>query len=333
VRGLLGKRILFIGTGFYDYESSIVNRLRRHQAVVDAFFDRPAMVRSGPLAGRLNHPDHKAHSLIERHQRKILAESADSAYDFVLVIKGADLTLPFLQALRHAHGSAEFILYLWDTLHKVAGIEERLPYFDRMLTFDRKDALERPTFQFRPLFYRDDAKLAPLKRNAEPPIDLCFIGWLHSDRLPLMRRIQSLAESQGMSVFLYLYTGVSTWLKLAAKGAGRDVHFRSLSYHKVMNINQGSRVILDFPHKGQCGITMRAIEAIGLGRKLITTATDIVNYDFYSTDNIRLLEGDDLEIDPAFVRSPASFLPEQVRLRYSLDSWIGDVFGVALRSS
>jgi hypothetical protein len=333
VRSLPGKRILFIGTGFYDYEASIVTRLRRHHAVVDAFFDRPALVRGGPLAGRLSHPEHKAHWLIERHQGGILAAVRGSQYDFVLAIKGADLALPFLEALRQAQRGAEFILYLWDTLHKVAGIEERLPYFDRVLTFDRKDALARPTFQFRPLFYRDDIAPAPLNRGAAESIDLCFIGWLHSDRLPLMRRVQSLAEMQRMSVFLYLYTGGFTWLKLATKRAARDVHTRPLGYHKVMNTNQRARAILDFPHKDQCGITMRAIEAVGLGKKLLTTATDIVNYDFYSADNIRLLESDDLKLDPAFVRSPATPLPEQIRLRYSLDSWLAEVFGVALNPS
>ena len=49
MNGLSGKRILFISIGFYDYEASIVRRLRELGAVVHAFLDRPMAVRQGVL--------------------------------------------------------------------------------------------------------------------------------------------------------------------------------------------------------------------------------------------------------------------------------------------
>jgi hypothetical protein len=198
---LRGKQILFIGTGFYDYEASIVERLTRHGAMVRTFL--PAVLRKGiwGLARRLSRP--KGEALIDSHERAILRCAADLAFDYVLVIKSVDLRTQFLEELRHHQPNATFILYLWDSLAKMQEIGARLPYFDRVLTFDRADAALNTGFQFRPLFYRDNSHTAA-EPSRDSRIDLCFVGWLHSERLETIRRIQSIARSQHMSLFIFL---------------------------------------------------------------------------------------------------------------------------------
>ena len=46
------------------------------------------------------------------------------------------------------------------------------------------------------------------------------------------------------------------------------------------------RCVVDVENPGQHGLTMRSIEIIGLKRKFITTNPDIVNYDFYNSNNM-----------------------------------------------
>ena len=157
-------------------------------------------------------------------------------------------------------------------------------------------------------------------------IDLCFVGLLHSDRLEMIRRLQEMAQSQGISFFVYLYTGLYTSLKLARANNAKNIHFRPLSYRKLMELNRRTAVILDLPHAAQSGLTMRAIEAVGLGKKLITTASDVVHYDFFSIDNVQLLRSDDLRLDRGFICKPPAHYPEAIRHRYSLDAWLEDVF-------
>jgi hypothetical protein len=326
VKGLAGKRILFIGIGFYDYEASIVARLRSHDAVVHAFFDRPVILREGLVAAALRRAGVPALGLIKRHERRILNHARGALYDYVLVIKGTDLRLTFLQTLRRQQTKAEFILYQWDNLARLPGIEDRIPYFDRVLTFDRKDATERPALEFRPLFFRDDEAPSRNQINAEEPVDLSFVGSLHSNRLRIIRRTQALANSQGMSIYVYLYTGLFTCMKLALRKDSRDVHARQISYQTLMAINRRSGAILDLPHADQSGLTIRAIEAVGLGKKLITTARDIVHYDFFSSDNICVIRADEVTIERAFVSQPSSPVPERIRSRYSLDGWLADIF-------
>jgi hypothetical protein len=326
VKGLAGKRILFIGIGFYDYENSIVARLRQHGALVHAFFDRPEILREGVVAAALRRAGITGLGLIKHHERRILGAAAGSPYDYVLVIKGTDLRLAFLTELRRQHTKAEFILYQWDNLARLRGFEDRIPYFDRVLTFDRQDAAERPALKFRPLFFRDDPAPSGNQSARGGPIDLSFVGSLHSNRLQIVRRAQALADSQGMSIFVYIYTGLFTRLKLALRKNAQDVHATQLAYEAVMAINRRSGAILDLPHADQSGLSIRAIEAVGLGKKLITTARDIVHYDFYSSENIQLIPIDEVMIDPRFIRGPARPVPERVRSRYSLDAWLADVF-------
>lgn len=324
VRDLAGKRILFIGIGFYDYESSIVDRLRSRGAHVRSFIALPGILQSNALSKLLRMAGGTRLGLIHRHERHILRRSSDTAYDHVLVIKSTELRPAFLAALRRQQGRAEFILYQWDSLVRMPGVEERLPFFDRILTFDRQDALARPNLTFRPLFYRCDS--LPPMGETELPVDLCFVGWLHSDRLAVLRKLQAAAESQGMSFHVYLYTGLRTFLQLLLGRNARDVHVRTLSYAKLLECYRRATVIVDLPHARQSGLTMRAIEAVGAGRKLLTTARDIVHYDLYASGNVRVMPDDLAQLDGEFLRRPATPYPEKTRCRYSLDTWINDVF-------
>lgn len=307
--GLAGTRILFIGIGFYDYEQCIVERLRFRGANVDSFQASAPVFRNG----------------IHSHEQAILRRTGEATYDQVLIVKATGLRPVFLETLRRQQHRAEFILYQWDSLARLPGVEERIPFFDRILTFDRRDAETHANLAFRPLFYRE----APVSGNAGPSsstVQLCFIGWLHSDRLSMLRRLQAIAASQEMSFQVYLYTGLRTFLRLILDRNARDVHVRTLAYSEVLECYRRAAVIVDLPHVRQAGLTMRAIETVGMGRKLLTTAEDVDNYDFYSSSNVRILHPEALELDRAFIREPATPYAEHVRRRYSLDAWIDDVF-------
>jgi hypothetical protein len=326
LNGLRGKKILFIGIGFYDYEASIVARLRRHDAQVHAFYDRPALLRRSMFATSVRLARIDTAPLISRHEKDILRRIGDVRFDYVLIIKASELRTFFLETLRQRLSSAHFILYQWDSLVRMPGIEARLHYFDRILSFDRADCAAHPNILFRPLFYRDES---PPLRGPAADLDLCFVGWLHSDRLSVIRRLQAQARSHGVSFFVYLFTGIRTALRLSFGGNGRNVHVRPLPYSKLLALYRRASVVLDLPHALQSGLTMRAIEAIGHGRKLLTTALDVVNYDFYSIDNVCVMRPDELELAPPFIHAPPARYPPSIVRRYSLDGWIEDVFDLA----
>jgi hypothetical protein len=318
LRDLTGRKILLIGIGFYDYEHSIATRLRERGAELTVFQDQPPELQSGLRRLFLRNPD----AVLARHEQRMLDAAKVQPFDQVLVIKAVGLRLPFLKALRSQLPASEFILYQWDSLTRLDGIEERLPLFDRVLTFDRKDSQTRPEMAFRPLFFRT---IPPSDAPATLDIDVAFVGWLHSDRLESARRMQADAKAKGLSTFVYLYTGWLTWLKLVLRGQARDVHPRTLSYARLQTINRRARCIYDLPHALQTGLTMRTIETLGMQKKLITTSQDVVHYDFYNADNVRVVRLPETGLDREFVRSLPTPVDPNILRRYSLDGWLDDV--------
>lgn len=315
-----GCRILLIGIGFYDYEHSIATRLRERGAELVVFQDQPPELQSG-LSRFIQR---NANAVLATHEQRIL-DAARTPFDQVLVIKAVGLRMKFLKRLRQSLSHCEFILYQWDSLARLEGIEERLPLFDRVLTFDRKDSQARPEMAFRPLFFRN---LSTLAKTTPPDIDVVFVGWLHSDRLKLLRRMQADAKVLDLTTFVYLYTGWLTWLKLVMRGQARDVHPRALSYQRLQRFSQRARCIYDLPHSLQNGLTMRTIETLGIHKKLITTAQDVVHYDFYNESNVRVITLPETGLDRNFIKSKPESIDPGVLRRYSLDTWLDDVFGI-----
>jgi hypothetical protein len=83
---------------------------------------------------------------------------------------------------------------------------------------------------------------------------------------------------------------------------------------------------VDIQHPKQQGLTMRAIEALGSRRKLLTTNASIRTYDFYSPENIRIIGRHGVALCPEFFKTPGVEVPELVYHKYSIDGWLDSVF-------
>jgi len=266
----------------------------------------------------------------DRYQRYLLERIARTKFDYVFVIKGELLSERFISELKIRNDGAKFILYQWDSMARVPDIRRILPYFDRVLSFDRRDCLEHSGIIFRPLFYRD----ATISQARPSPIayDLTFIGWLHSDRFGRLLEIENELSARGLRVYFYLYTGVGTYLRYFVRGKHKLLHFRKLPFDQVTKIVGASKCVLDLPHPDQNGLTIRSIEAVGMRRKLVTTNSDIVNYDFFDRRNILAAEKLDFAEIASFIESGPGFVPEEVLRGYTLDNWLITVFGLSSAS-
>jgi hypothetical protein len=49
-------------------------------------------------------------------------------------------------------------------------------------------------------------------------------------------------------------------------------------------------VVIDIVQRGQSGLTMRAIEALAAGKKIITNNKNIINEPFYNNKNIMIID-------------------------------------------
>lgn len=82
-----------------------------------------------------------------------------------------------------------------------------------------------------------------------------------------------------------------------------------------------ARCIIDIVQEGQEGITLRPLEAIAYGKKLLTNNKNIKQHDFYSPKNIFILGEDNFHDIDQFINSPQLSLPPTVTTKYDIASW------------
>lgn len=283
----LRKQIIFIGIGFYDYEEIIKKYIEEQGAIVNYinscfnnFYSR--------FFKRI-HMDKVATLYLQRLRTKQLRALPDNN-DTIFVIKGENLSKEDLFYLKQHNPNAQFILYLWDSLIRHANKELLLENFDHIWSFDRKDCKENPLLKFRPLFYRN------FFQTTTKYYYLSFIGWMHSDRLTIVRSIRNQLKAQNKSYYIKLYMGKFSYFfaRYIIHQLDSDdkelITLKPIPYEKYQHITAASNIVLDITHPLQSGLTMRTIETLVAGSYLMTTNADIANYPEISANNYTVFD-------------------------------------------
>ena len=172
-------------------------------------------------------------------------------------------------------------------------------------------------------------------RNTEiaQSYDISFVGTCHSDRLSIINKIKTNQPSLRYYFFCYLQSWFMYYYHYLRESEYRKVpksffQFASMSMGAVADIMHRSKAILDIQHPAQTGLTMRTIETLGIGRKLITTNADIASYDFFDKENILIIDRSNPVIPNSFIEGDIKELPQHIYEKYSLNGWVKEVFGL-----
>lgn len=279
----------------------------------------------------------KAPKFLSLHNKiyyKRLLNSIDFYPDIVLVIQGDMFEHSSMEIIHKKWPKAKTVLYLWDNLENLHGVRHKLTWFDKVFSFDPTDARKFDGIRFRPLFFTDDFGTgASTQRNN---YDLSSIGTIHSDRYSVIRKITKIAKSRKLKVYQFNYLP-ARWLftlyKLFKKGfegaKPGEFSFEKMPLGEISKIQKSSKVILDINHPKQRGLTIRTIEIMALGKKMITTNSDIVNYDFFNPQNVFVMSRNNVELPPQeFFDSAPVAIPEKIREGYSIEHWVREVLGI-----
>jgi hypothetical protein len=323
-RSLTGKRVLLIAPRFFGYEDDIAAELRRRGGQVDFIRDRPF---DKPLMKAVTRFRRDwVMPAANRFYRRELEALGTASYDLVLVINGQTLSTEILQDMRRASPAATFILYMWDSAKVRSRVVENLPLFDRTLSFDPHSA-QAFGMKFRPLFFAPGFS----QGEGEPDLAISFVGTIHTDRYPIIRSVARQLPV-GLSAFWYLYLQapwVYRFQKLfnpAFKGASMaEFSFSPLPKSEVQAIFRRSRAVVDIEHPLQTGLTIRTIETLGAGKKLLTTNRQIIDYDFFDPANVHVLDRRDPVIPVDFLDTPFRQIPPDLLYKYSLAGWMDEV--------
>lgn len=323
------SKILLISPSFFGYELEIINTLKSRGYIVSWLPDRP--FRSPILRGMTTFFPKLLNIFSNLVYKNFLDSLQVDEYKIIFVINGQSLNSIILNVIRKKNPNSKFILYIWDSLSNRPTIVKNLPLFDRVLTFDKSDA-EYHNIIFRPLFYIDRFSGTEINRNIDQKIfKISFIGTLHTDRYYILSKISKQLDKLGYKYFIYIFAHAK-WVYYFKKFFGKEIinskvtdfFYSSLSHLEVRHILDRTDIVVDIEHVKQTGLTIRTLEALAMGKRLITTNQDIKNYEFYDSNIINILDRDHPIINEEFL----SCEPRNVKLNltnYSIDTWLDEV--------
>lgn len=327
---LQGKKILFFSARAFDIPDNIKLVLEKEGARVDFYDERPGNTFFVKALIRIDR--NLLARYIDRYHQRIVEQTAGNDYDYIFFIKGESVSQKTLNHLRRLHRHAKFIIYHWDSIANNRNALRLLPYFDQVFSFDRSDC-EKIGMNFLPLFYMTEYAAVSEIHPVNYKYDLMFVGTVHSDRYRILEDVRKQILGKGGRCFLYYFFQSKVLfykMKMQQKSMRsltRDqVHFKSLTKDQLLELYAESRIVIDIQHPKQTGLTMRCMETLGAKRKLITTNSQIKDYDFYDPNNILVIDRNQPVIPLTFIQSAYRDVPEQIYRKYSLENWIKTIF-------
>ena len=327
---LSGKRILFIAPMFFGYEKLIKTALEDNGALVDYFNDRP---NNNFLTKALIRIDRRLLAYkTNQYYDQIIDSTRNVSYDYILLVRGEAISVGRIKKLKEAQPQAKLKLYLWDSMHYNPTARLILPEFDQVFSFDRTDADENSDIDFLPLFYGKEFERAANVTDGYI-YDACFIGTIHTDRYKVLQKIIDNLESSGKKLFIYCYYPSKLLFRIRSifdpgfrKFASKYIDFSGMKLADVVSRIAESVAVIDVNRPDQLGLTMRSIEAVGAQRKLITTNSEIVNYDINSPKSVLIVNRENPTINDSFFSLKATPYTPTVREKYSVTAWINTIF-------
>ncbi|HEX5150699.1 MAG TPA: hypothetical protein VFW07_04590 [Parafilimonas sp.] len=234
--------------------------------------------------------------------------------DYILIIRPEVYPIDFLTALKKKGGI--MVGYQWNGLDRFPRTYEYINLFDRFFVFDGKD-LEVPGVLPITNFYPTLTHLEK-SNDSETASDVFYAGSFYRDRVGVLYEIVSKCKEAGLDVHCHLFSKK----KHHFVNNSISVTRRFLTYGENIRYTLNSKILLDIKASEHEGLSFRVLEAVGFGKKLITTNQRVRDYDFFHPDNILIWSGQSKEELEAFVNKPYVPVSEALKHKYSFKNWI-----------
>lgn len=239
-------------------------------------------------------------------QFKLVQAEKGHQYDVVFCL------LPFLhveclEALRKDHPEAKFILYIWDAvsgyLRKGIDMPNYFGYFDEVFTFDMQDA-HQYGIQYLPLFCI--RQFQNIESNTECGNNIYMVGNLADlRRYHAVKQFEAYCSSHLIKFDWYLKSTLrKNFIIYNQRGSLRNLHLSSIDNEKFVNMMRDSSAVFDFANHVQNGFTMRLMENLCAGKKIITNNRNVLEAPFYSPDRFFVYDNLSFEGVKEFLQVP-----------------------------
>lgn len=194
----------------------------------------------------------------------------------------------------------KIVFWYWNSLVEYKNKLIRSKYIDEIWTYNKFDA-QKYNLNYCPQFYSKKISLNQEKLEN----DVLFLG-KNKGRKEKILEFKKMLEEQGLKCEFNIIENQKGFLK----------------YQEYLNKVSKSKCILDFSHSEYCGLSLRPLESLFFEKKLITNNKDIVNYDFYNSNNIFVIGIDDVDRIKEFVSTPYEKVSKLIINKYDFEEWL-----------
>lgn len=259
------------------------------------------------------------------------SEEYKKTYDYLFVINGTFVHPVLFGILKERNQDVKCVNYLVDSL-QIYEFDRNFPYYDKIYSFDRRDALKHH-IELLPIYWIPDA----LESSKEDTLDVFAMGGFKNDRYFLFDRIKDLSDKYGLNSYIKIFLPQdSRFVHRIVQKLRSVVILRKWSLDSDIIINESlppdtfrkyissSRVVVDTILKKQVGLTSRLVWAVGMGKKVITTNDDIVNYPFYNPSRFFIVKDLSVVIPKEFFLENYSENKDERAIidQYRIDNWL-----------
>ena len=246
------------------------------------------------------------------YPRPVLKEDTET-----IIVFETHTTSCYLRWLHQKAPDARIILWFWNPVGE-GKMLKWLPTYVEPWTYSMKDS---ETFHLRrnTQFFFDclaEEAEAVRKRAEEEkvsrPLKAAFVG-----------RDKDRSEALGAIAAQLCEAGVEVKMEIVppARKEPKVLFEKLMSYRQIIDRAIEADILLDYSIDPEAGLSLRPMEALFFGKKLITNTREILQADFYHPSNIYVL-GEDERTLQEFLDCPVEAVPDEIRDRYLLSAWL-----------
>ena len=309
------KRILLVCPRFYFYHQLIAERLCEKKYEVDFVEERYY----GIIYLLLKAFGNRIFTYFSTRRYLKFLHYHPYSYDLLFVIKGETFPIEVIKILKSRNPHLYSVLYQWDSVRNFNYLH-LIPFFDKTMSFDKSDS-EKFNIGYYLLFYTEDV-FAIRNKVVPKKYDLLLVSTYLPERIDYIRDLIEFSKKNNLRFYYYLYITRYQHLRLLFKQrvSGLQIHHKPMSKEQLVKLYAMSNVIVDVSNKNQTGLSMRVIEMLGAGKKLLTTNQNLPICIDIQSEQYRLFTRVE-DIDLNFVRNSDNISFNEYRNLF-INNWV-----------
>ena len=249
-------------------------------------------------------------------------------YDELLCYQGVSMSKVLLKYLRRFNRSIKTCVFIGDSANYY-NFYSRKALFDKVFTFDIKDAERIPGIYFLDPYWEDQSEV-----SKGIVYDLSSIGSDHDGRYEFISKVYPQLENTGLKTFIRVVSkkpnikGLSEEKKKVVlsewemKIKSPFVSENAVPFDEFHRIIRASNCILEIERERQSGITIRSMSAIANGRKVITTNEFLKERPFFNPRQITIIDRNNPILDIEWIKERLNFSVPDYLMNLRLDNWV-----------